>query len=132
MSDFRKGAAKKQAAQTVSGIDHSISLLQAKHSTVRTVYRTASRQMIDFDRMSTSNPEFTWFQHSVPSGGADVRLRNETDGSNLIEILGVATAGIKTTPISSLPTGKKFIAVQHRRSSGAGRSRIQGAILYTG
>lgn len=88
--------------------------------------------MIDFDRMSKTNPEFTWFQETVPSGGADVRLRNLTDNDNLVEILGVASAGIKTAPISSLPTGKKFIAVQHRRAGGNGRSRIQGAILYTG
>lgn len=114
----------------VAANESGLIIFDGEHSTRRLVYRTIARVVVDFDSLPSSSAVFRWFQDSVPAAGADVRLRNITDGGNLFEALGVGSTGLKVEAVT-LPTGVKLLYFQHRRAGvGAGRSNIEGGTLH--
>jgi len=132
----------KHLGAILKGIDNALSALagdtvvvqihEGLHSTNSGTYTTVARMLIDFDRLPTTTPEFSWNQTEAPGApGGSVRLRNVTDGSDLFEATGITTGGIKTETVT-LPTGKKLCYLQHRDDGGSGRSRIEGGSLHVG
>lgn len=109
----------------------AIALQERRHTTTRSAFTTASRMTIDFDRLRNSGVTFEWNQVAI-AGGAEVRLRNETDGNNIVPPQTVSTIGTKKVQVGSLPSGTKVVAVQHRRTSPPGRVTMEGAILFFG
>lgn len=134
-TDVTSGAAV-WANTTSAGADTdrvAVPVFLGRHTTNSTGYRTAGYAVIDFDRLPTGTPEFSWFQEAVPTNNASVRLRNVTDATNLFETTGISSTGIQTATVTLPGSGKKLILLQHKEDAfGAGRSRIQGGTLHVG
>lgn len=97
------------------------------------VFTKVGAAVIDFDELPTvaSQLVFHWDQVAVNAGtDCEVRLQDVTNAATLGSLVSIATTGLKSFALSSVPTGVARIEVQIREGTATGGTcDIEGGFL---